>query len=79
MLPKTRHKLPTLWSRSTAVCDAILSVPAVHWQARSVLSMRGDGLPTPQETFEHDGDLASDESRHINGAIIPADAGWAAV
>lgn len=23
--------------------------------------------------------LASDESRHINGAIIPADAGWAAV
>ncbi len=23
--------------------------------------------------------LASDESRYINGAIIPADAGWAAV
>jgi NAD(P)-dependent dehydrogenase (short-subunit alcohol dehydrogenase family) len=23
--------------------------------------------------------LASDDSRHINGAIIPADAGWAAV
>ncbi len=23
--------------------------------------------------------LASDESRHINGAIIPADGGWAAV
>jgi NAD(P)-dependent dehydrogenase (short-subunit alcohol dehydrogenase family) len=23
--------------------------------------------------------LASDEARHINGAIIPADAGWAAV
>jgi hypothetical protein len=23
--------------------------------------------------------LASDESRNINGAIIPADAGWAAV
>jgi NAD(P)-dependent dehydrogenase (short-subunit alcohol dehydrogenase family) len=22
--------------------------------------------------------LASDESRHINGAIIPADAGWTA-